>query len=392
MGAGTTGLAWSSLVHDRRRLITSVAGVAFAVVLMLTELGFFYAIEDSSTLLVDALRADLLLVHPQKDDMNPSKPFPRARLAQARAVQGVADVSPLWTSRRVAWSTQGQAKRDVIRLVAFDPSDRVFRSQDILALQHLLQRPDTALVDRKLRDSYGGLRTGIAGELEGRRVDVVGDFELGPDLQLNANLLVSDQTYRRTLLSPTYTVTPSPRASDPLDLVELGVVRLEPGADPRRVARRLESRLPRDVSVQTPAAFRQKVHLFWTRNQPVGAVFGLGFAVGFFIGLAICYQVLYTDIVDQLPQFATLKAMGYHDGFLVGLATRRGALLALFALAVGLPAGAVAYAVLDGLTALPFALSPLRALAVAAATLVMCIAASQLATRRAIQTDPADVF
>lgn len=359
---------------------------------MLTELGFFYAIEDSSTLLVDALAADLLLVHPQKDDMNPSKPFPRARLAQARAVDGVEDVAPLWTSRRVTWSTQGQAKRDIVRLLAFDPADEVFRSEEVRSRQHLLRRPDTALVDRKLRDSYGGLRDGVVGELEGRRVDVVGDFELGPDLQLNVNLLVSDQTFRRTLSSPAYTVTPSPRASDPLDLVELGVVRVASEADRGEVARRLEEVLPRDVSVKTPEQFRQKVHWFWTRNQPVGAVFGLGFVVGFLIGLAICYQVLYTDVVDQLPQFATLKAMGYRDAFLVGLATRRGALLALFALAVGLPVAGLVYAVLEGLTALPFTLTPLRALTVAVATLVMCVIASLLATRKAVSADPAEVF
>ena len=74
MTAGRTSLAWSSLVHDRRRLFGSVSGVAFAVVLMLTELGFFYAIQDSSTLVVDAMAGDLLLVSPHKDDMNPSKP------------------------------------------------------------------------------------------------------------------------------------------------------------------------------------------------------------------------------------------------------------------------------------------------------------------------------
>lgn len=359
---------------------------------MLTELGFFYAIEDSSTRMVDALVADLLLVNPLKDDMNPSKPFPRARLAQARAAAGVESVAPVWTSRLVTWSAQGEAKRDVVRLVGFDPADEVFVSNEIRAQQHLLERPDTALVDRKLRDSYGGLRRGAMGELEGRRVEVLGDFEIGPDLQLNVNLLVSDQTFRRTLLSPSYLNALSPRASDPLDLVELGLVRLEPGAERRSVARRLEELLPRDVAVMTPDAFRDKIHEFWARNQSVGAVFGLGFVVGLLIGLAICYQVLYTDIVDQLPQFATLKAIGYRDGFLLGLAVRRGALLAVFALVVGVPVGVVVFRLLEGLTALPFSLTPMRALAVCLASLAMCVTASVLATRRAVTTDPADIF
>ncbi|MDA8020031.1 MAG: ABC transporter permease [Thermoanaerobaculia bacterium] len=379
-------------MHDRRRLVSSVAGVAFAVVLMLTELGFFYAIEDGSTLLVDALAADLLLVNPLKDDMNPSKPLPRARLAQARAVAGVDSVSPVWISRLAAWSTSGQAKRDVVRLVGFDPDDQVFLLPEIRSQQHLLEHPDTALVDRKLRDSYGGLVAGATGELEGRRVDVVGDFSLGPDLQLNVNLLVSDQTFRRTLLQPSYADSNARRAVDPLDRVELGAVRIAAGADLDDVARRLADRLPDDVAVRTPEQFRDKVHRFWTRNQPVGAVFGLGFVVGFFIGLAICYQVLYTDVVDQLPQFATLKAMGYRGGFLLGLAVRRGCILAVFALLVGVPTSRLVYGVLGWLTALPFSLTLARISTVAAATIVMCVVASVLATRRAILSDPADVF
>lgn len=393
-----TPLAWTSLVHDRRKLAGSVVGVAFAVVLMLTELGFFHAIEDASTRLVAAFDADLLLVDRLKDDVNPSKPFPRARLAQVRGVEGVDAVVPVWTQRLVSWSTQGQAKRDVVRLVGIDPSDRVFRSPEINARQHLLTRPDTALVDRELRDSYGGLRAGTVGELEGRRVEVVSDFALGPDLQLNANLLVSDQTFRRALRMPTYSGPRSPRAGepvrgwDPLEWVDYGLVRVTPGADLERVRQRLREVLPGDVAVRTPGEFEQVVHWFWTRNQPVGAVFGLGFVVGFLIGLAICYQVLYTDVVDQLPQFATLKAMGYRDGFLRALAVRRGALLAVFALAVGLPAGALVYHFLEALTHLPFRLTAGRVLVVAGASLVLCVLASVLATRRAVRADPADVF
>ena len=215
---------------------------------------------------------------------------------------------------------------------------------------------------------------------------------MGPDLQLNATMLVSDQTFRRTLLGPGYTRALPPRASDPLDLVEFGIVRLEPGAHVEDVASRLEDVLPRDVVVRTPIDVSRRVHQFWTRNQPVGAVFGLGFVVGFLIGLAICYQVLYTDIVDQLPQFATLKAIGYRDGFLLGLAIRRGALLAAFALVVALPAGLIVFAILEGLTKLPFTLTPARALAAGLAALVMCILASVLASRQAVAADPADVF
>ena len=381
-----TPLAWLTLTHDRRRLLAAVTGVAFAVLLMVAELGFLFAIYDSSTLWVDALNAELLMVSRLKDDFNPSKPFPRARLEQARGLPGVTAVYPLWHSRLASWSTRGAVKRDLVRLVAFDPVDPVFNLAEVTSQQHLLRSPDTALVDRRMRDSYGGgLRSGAQGELQGRRVRILGDFELGPDLQLNANLLVSGRTFRNTFCDPK-----SP--TDPLDKVEIGLLRIAEGTDPDELARRLLDVLPEDVRLLTPGDFRREIHAFWTRNQPVGAVFGLGLVVGFFIGLMICYQVLFTDVIDQLPQFATLKAIGYDNRFLVRLAIRRGAYLAALALAVGLPIGFIAYSGLAELTGLRFDLTVGRAVFVALTSFLMCIAASVLATRKALDTDPAEVF
>ncbi len=382
----TTPLAWISLVHDRRRLLASIAGVAFAVLLMATELGFLHAVYDSSTLVVDALDAELLMVSRLKDDFNPSKPFPRRRLEQARGFPEVVAVYPLWLSRLASWSTQGAAKRDLVRLLAFDPTDPIFKLSEIRSQQHLLRTPDTALVDRKIRDSYGGgLRAGAIGELVSRRVKVVGDFALGPDLQLNANLLVSDLTFHRAL----YVAGSN---EHPLEQVEIGVLRLADGVDAEAFAAQLASALPNDVRCLTPRRFRSEIHGFWTRHQPVGAVFGVGLVVGFFIGLMICYQVLFTDIVDQLPQFATLKAIGYPNSYLFALAVRRGLYLAILALIAGFPVALLTYRLLEGLTGLRFALTSGRAATVAVAAMLMCVVASLLATRKAIDSDPAEVF
>lgn len=384
--SASTPLAWLSLIHDRRRLLAAVAGVAFAVLLMVVEMGFLFAIYDSSTLVVDALAADLVMVSRLKDDFNPSKPFPRARLEQARSSPQVAAVYPFWLARLASWSGHGAIERDLVRLMAFDPHDPVFDLPEVRVQQHRLSAPDTALADRRIRDSYGGaLRAGARGELDGRRIHVVGDFALGPDLQLNANLLVSDRTFHNVFYHPL-------TDPDPLARVEIGLLRLADGADAPTVARDLESFLPNDVRVLEPERFRREIHAFWSRNQAVGAVFGVGLVVGFFIGLMLCYQVLFTDVVDQLPQLATLKAIGYDDRFLRALAVRRGVYLAGLALAVGLPAGTLAYRALAGLTGLTFQLTVGRATVVALTAFVMCVVASLLATRKALDTDPAEVF
>ena len=398
MRSGTAlALAWRSLTHDRRRFVAAVAGIAFAVLLMIVELGFLFAVYDSSTLWIDAFDADLIMVSRHKDDMNPPNPFPRERLSQSLAIPGVTSAHPIYFERIGKWSSSGLAQRNLIRVVAFDPATQVFKDPELATKGRLLTRLDTALVDRKLRDSYGGLFAGVEGELQDRKLRVIDDFAVGPDLQLNATLVTSHLTFRRCFRATGGRGTDSPSrgaagASDPLDRVEFGLLKVAAGHSPKNVAQALSARLLDDVVILTPAALKAEIHGFWTRNQPVGGVFGIGLTVGFVIGLIVCYQVLFTDVVDQLPQFSTLKAMGYPGSFLIRLAWHQGLIMAVCALGVGLPIGGLAFWALEDLTGLVFRMTTFRMACVAVATVLMCGVAGRLAIRKALAADPAEVF
>ena len=63
----------------------------------------------------------------------------------------------------------------------------------------------------------------------------------------------------------------------------------------------------------TKAGLIAKEQGFWDHVAPIGTVFSIGVVMGFIVGLAICYQVLFSDISERLAEFATLKAMGYSD-------------------------------------------------------------------------------
>src|SRR5207244_420830 len=98
--------------------------------------------------------------------------------------------------------------------------------------------------------------------------------------------------------------------------VDFGLVRLAPGAKVAEVQAALQQALPDDVKVMTKQELIDQVKDYWGNSKPVGYVFGLGTLVGFIIGVTICYQILYTDIMDHLPQFAALKAIGYDNRYL----------------------------------------------------------------------------
>ena len=63
---------------------------------------------------------------------------------------------------------------------------------------------------------------------------------------------------------------------------------------------------------------------YWTTRTGTGLIFGSGLVVSFIVGIMVLYQTLATQITRQLPQFATLKAIGYTNRYLDGDRPDRG--------------------------------------------------------------------
>src|SRR5205814_1206679 len=88
-------LAWSNLAHKRARTAIAAAGVSFAVVLTFMELGMLGGVGKTATMLFDNLKFDLLVTSNEYMDLSRPGDFSRTRLAQTRAVPGVAAADPL---------------------------------------------------------------------------------------------------------------------------------------------------------------------------------------------------------------------------------------------------------------------------------------------------------
>jgi len=379
-------LAWSDLVHDRARLLASISGVGFAVFLILIEVGFLNGIYDTQTELVYRLDGDLFLINRLKDDILPTRPFERARLHQASGVTGVRSVHPLYMNEFTGvWKSPGGGHSHVILVLALDPADDVLKIPEVQAAKAALQLPDTALFDLRSRDLYGRPAVGDVAELANRRVRLVGTFEMGPSFRNDGVAVMSDSNFLRYFPDP---VTGRP---DP-DAVEIGIVRLEPEADLHTVRQSMDKLLPNDVAVLTADDFAGRIRTFWSVYQPIGIIFGLGAAIGFAIGVTICYQVLFNDISDNLPQLATLKAMGYTDGFLSRVVICKALMLSLLGFLPGTLLGLALYNSLEAWTGIRMWLTGPRAAMVLVLSIGMCVLAGRFAARKTRTADPADLF
>ena len=379
-------LAWRDLLHNRQRLVVSVVGITFAVFLIFIEMGFLNAVYDSQTDLVRILNADLVMVNRFKESLLTTQPFPRRRLIQALAVEGVQAAYPVYIEEfKSIWKDLGSGHAHAILAVAFDPEDPAFLLPEIARKLPELRLPDRAIADAQARRFYGDLVEGREAELAGRKIRLVGTFDLGPDFRTDGMLIMTRgnflQYFSNSRLRPN-------RSEE----VEIGLLKVRPGADPGEVRDRLSTLLPRDVDVLTKDQYSAEIENYWRTYQPIGTVFGLGMTLGFVIGIAVCYQLLFTDIVDHYRQYATLKAMGYFDSFLTKVVLQKAWILAAAGFAVSLVLALGGYVLLEQLTSLRLRLTPLRALPVLGAALFMCSLGAILALRKVKHADPADLF
>ncbi|MBI5689759.1 MAG: ABC transporter permease [Verrucomicrobia bacterium] len=371
-------LAWRMLSDRPARLTLSFVGVAFAVVIMFAELGFLNGVTDSSINLAVRLGSDLVVVHPQQEHLKSGVEFPLFHLQQVRDVPGVAAARPLYTSGNY-WANPQDGSRNRVLVIGVDLDDPMLRIPELATLREELRAPDTVLFDRRARLELGVVQPGTRSRVAGHPVRVAGLFSLGPNFAYEGHVLMSSRNFLRL---------PNQRAED----VDLGMVRLQPGADPETVRRRIQERVGARLEVLTAAEVALRERTITTRKAPVGIVFGLGLLVGFAIGTVVCYQILFNEVNDHLPQFAMLKALGHPPRFLIVLVLFDALILSLGGFLAGWLVGRGLYAFLERQTALEMDLSTPRALLVLALTSGMCLLAGWLALKRVAASDPADLF
>jgi putative ABC transport system permease protein len=379
-------LGWLQLRHSPLRLAVAVAGVAFADVLIFMQLGFMGALLDSNVTAHRSWNADLVLVSPKADSLEYILSLPQRRLAQALAVQCVADVAPVYVDT-VDWFAPFTGVRTSFLLLGVDPARPAFLDAQAAAQAAKLQRLGTVLFDRAAnRDNtrvIAEVEAGrsVRGEVDGHAVRVEGLVKLGATFAADGFLLASAQTF--FLLRPQRSPTS----------VSLALVRLRAGEDPQAVKRRLTQALPaQDVRVLTLPEFIDMEQAYQSEETPIGFVFLFGSVMGFVIGLVIVYQVLYADVNEHIAEYATLKAMGYRDRYFAGVVFEEALILTCLGFAPGVLAAFGLYALTAQATALPMNLPAARLAIVFACTLAMCALAGLIALRRLAAADPADIF
>ena len=380
-----TPLGWLQLSHEKSRLLVALSGIAFADVLMFMQLGFQNALYDSNTRLNRVLQTDIVLVSPQARNIQSLSTFSRRRLYQAADIQGVKSAEPLYINT-VTWKNPQTRRKTMIQVMGFNPEKSALKLPEVNQQLETIKLPDTFLFDRsakgEYKEAFAQIDRGktVTTEIEKHTISINGLFKLGSSFGADGTLISSDQNFLRLF--------PRRQAGS----ISLGLIYLEPGYDSKQVATALQSYLTNDVKVLTREEFIKFEEDYWKRESPIGFIFGLGVSMGFMVGVIIVYQVLSTDVNAHMKEYATFKAMGYNNLYLLGVVFEEAIILAFLGFIPGaiIPFGL--YNLTRNATNLPIYMTLARAFMVLLLTIAMCIISGAIATRKVQSADPADMF
>ncbi len=379
-------LSWRQLVQEKKRFAAAVAGITVAVAMMLFQVGLQSALFAQVVAPIKQMRADVVLISSQFEYLGSSHEFPRARLFSAQGYDdSVVGATSLNLGSLPFKNPESGRARDIFCL-AFNPTEEPFTNPEILAQQDKLKLSGAILFDRLSRTDYGPVPKLLAAnngaintEVDDHHVQIAGLFDMGVTFAADGNVLMGRDTYLK--------IMPSARA----DQISLGLLTLKPGADAEAVAAKMDKRLPDDVQALSYTQFLAKEEGYWTERTPIGFVITASMLVSLLVGAVIVYQILYTDVTDHLPEYATLKSIGFTDGYFIKLVLQESVILSVFGFVPGLGLAAGLYWATRTYGHMPAHLTAPNVGMVFGLALAMCLMAGALATRKLRKANPADI-
>lgn len=423
-------IAWLQICKEWRRLIWPVLGIAFAVVLLMVQLGIKEALLKGSTLLWSHLKADIVLINPQYQSILSTKQIDKknARAPTAHC-SGGSSINFLHFGAFPLRNPESGMDRDIF-LIGFDPTPGVFDlSLGVDAQTDKLTADDAVLFDEWSRTEFGPIadnfRKGntvisVYSTKKENKLNVAGLFKLGPSFAIDGTVLANYTVFRKLLGD-----------NIDLDIANMGLVMLGPGQDAVKTRDCIKASLPdaddgsrsaapaapdaqrgtlsslfnyvsravpiapdnrKDLDVLTKDELMAKERRYWEKNTPIGSAFHFGVVIAALVGLIIVTQIFFTDISDHMSEYATLKAIGYPDYALYIMVMAKAGMLSVIGFLVGLVVAWALYFPVAGATLLPMEMTLSRCLWVYLLTAAICMAAGVGAALKLKGADLVNLF
>jgi putative ABC transport system permease protein len=406
-------LALRNVTHARSRSLIAIAGIAFATVMVLLQLGFLQAVKVTASVNYDRLNFDVALVSPEFEQFYDPGSFPPDRLRQADSLEDVTTAWPLY-ARMGQWrcppfpvTAEAAARtppesgalarwwlgkkrprplqvRDLL-VLGIDLDRNPFRNPilgEVESARASLRQSGRLLVNEQSNPDFGwNDRNEFSGwELNGQSVEPVGSFNLQRSFGADAAVLCGARNFSQFFGYP----NDAP--------VNFGLLTLRSGASATDVVRRLDALLPPDVKALSRAELMAIEQTYWVDQTATGKIFGFGVLVTMVVAAVVVYQVLSNDVREHLPEYATLKAIGHSNVYLARVVLTQATIYTTAAYFPAVAIGYALYVMTDTLANIPMVMTVNNLVLVFVLNLVAAVVSGLLTLRKVQRAEPADLY
>jgi putative ABC transport system permease protein len=369
-------LASRNLFQDRVRLIATVVGIVFSIILVTVQIGLFLSFERMVTTMIDHAEADLwIMPRGTKCFEDPSLLDERERF-RALSIPGVTEAVPLVIGF-AEWKLPNGGATPVF-VVGSDENSAGLQPWNIIAGSlDQLATPDAVAVDQSYFERLGVSGLGDVAEMRDRK----------------AKVAVITRGIRSFTTTP-YVFTSFDRARSYIGIspnkATYFLVRVSPNYDLESVRRQIADNAT-DTEVLTSEEFRVRSRSFWLFGTGAGAALFAGALLGIIVGTVIVAQTLYSSTKDHLKEFATLRAIGSSSIYIVKVILWQALLSAVIGFCIAAAIGLLIVQMTAD-TALPVVMTPGLMVGLFVLTLIMCAVSAISAILEVMRMDPAMVF
>ena len=380
-------LAWLQLKRQPVRYLVAIAGIGFAALLMYMQIGFQSGLLTSATTFYAALDADLVLISPKTVSSASFSQFPQSQLFRANGYDAVESVVPLYVTNISAQKLGGE-KPTSLRIIGYDPELKALNVDAINQQASKLKTTGYVLFDTK-----GNSRTGpVAKAVEengyqfmtlynlSQTFRAVGLFGLGSTFAADSNLLTSSSTAIQLANQINF------------GEISLGLIKVKDKASIPQLQKSLNKLYDGEIQILTKEELISQEQNYWNTSSSFGIVFGFGTFMGVLVGGVMVYQVLYTDVTDHLKEYATLKAVGFSNQFILAIVIQEAILLGISSFIPSTLVSTGMYAFLTSASGINIQMTHQKISLVGALTIGICAASAAIAVNKLRDADPASVF
>ena len=380
-------LAWLPLKRQPVRYLVAVAGISFAALLMYMQIGFQSGLLTSATTFYEALDADLVMISPKTVNSGSFSQFPQSQLYRSLGYEGVKSAVPVYVTN-VSAVKLGGVKPTSLRLIGYDPDLKALNLDAVNDQSDQMKVAGYTLFDTKGNSRTGPVKQSVQAngyqflslyDLS-QSFRVVGLFGLGSTFAADSNLISSDST--------------AIKLSNQLNFgeISLGLIKLQKPSQLKYLQKELQNLYGDQIQVLTKPELVAQERNYWNTASSFGIIFGFGTFMGVLVGGVVVYQVLYTDVTDHLKEYATLKAMGFSNNFILAIVIQEAILLGVSSFIPATLLSAGMYAFLTSASGIEIAMTHDKITLVGSLTIGICAASAAIAVNKLRDADPASVF